>query len=1192
MMSLTTGDLKYLTSDMTLRMEIAWRSAPDRVALGKLADMFDLGGAVPLAKLKLLVAGKDPKTGKAIVRGARGLVVRDDGGELKDRVERREGWDATISAPKSVSEFALIAGDERFLTAHREAVAVTLAEAEKFAMVRTNSNGTTVLTGNLCIVQFEHHTARPVEGFVAPQLHTHNLIINMTQVGEGKYQALEPRGIYEAQHYLTTVYRAALAEQVLRLGYRIEIKESGAWELAGYDPAYLAALSPRSAQRDVELARKELSYSPMAARYAVLQTREGKQTVDPETLMESWQEKAQTYRANEWRPRGKGPVCLWVDDRNRRRLVAEAVTHAIAVTMARTGQSDELTLLIAALKFDLGRIPLLEAKAELAGRIALGEVIVQEMPRPGKLWSMMTTPEHERLWAEVVRRSTAEVTPSGVESEVGIHLATEPVEAILGARIVLTMVERRTDQVIETAIDAGIRFQTGGYRVVGVSDSQNTRDHFRESGFEAVTLAEAQPDLNRPTVFVVAADSVKDLAGLAGFLRRLRPEDRVVVARGRNQKNELLDRLGQELVNKMKVNHLKEIKPEEHVKQTVKSPKEYSAVELERMRRSGQVVEAGCRDIRMEAFVSLALNQSDNGIAFSADPAFRVEATEKIRAQLIAREVVGPERRVEVLVRRDDLTGNARSEAERYDLGNVVEYAESSAQFLQGERVRVIETAPRRLTVERQDGTRVTYDPARLRGVAVYEQKEMRLGEGDRIVVATKGKNLPKVAKIEALNDEGAEIRYSTGLKEHIRWSDGVVVGHGVVVDPETDVGSVDSVVIEAGPGMEAPSLNKALSHGLGEALVVTSDWSAIVARAEASENLRAEERKPFVLKECPNGPELAVDVRVHRLITRYERLHEELSGETYRGVTYSEGNLKKYVLGKDDGAGMAKIANLDRMEQRIAEIESAPVINQVKFVREIMVLDGEAIQGAEQKIQPALFRTASRMPVEKQTRMAIAFVAKVLEENGFATLTRREAQILEEQVGQSRIVKDNLGPVAKGHQSVLPEPEQDLEALIGLGLLTGHIGGFPANRDTVLDAEVAQTMNQLLKNTGESIAQNHLKGLTAHGVVMTLRQVENPERVVILTVPAAVKIDENELRHLKENFSTTESVYLIPEARIGNVGVEQLKAAAHRSETMIVDRIERRADGFVSSTLQRLSIQTQEGKGHQTTSTGMDFGW
>jgi conjugative relaxase-like TrwC/TraI family protein len=51
-------------------------------------------------------------------------------------MEHRAGWDATFSAPKSVSITALVGGDTRVRDAHRESVRVALKELEPYVQAR------------------------------------------------------------------------------------------------------------------------------------------------------------------------------------------------------------------------------------------------------------------------------------------------------------------------------------------------------------------------------------------------------------------------------------------------------------------------------------------------------------------------------------------------------------------------------------------------------------------------------------------------------------------------------------------------------------------------------------------------------------------------------------------------------------------------------------------------------------------------------------------------------------------------------------------------------------------------------------------------------------------------------------------------------------------------------------------------
>ena len=112
-----------------------------------------------------------------------------DGEQVGDPERRRTGIDLTFSMPKSASVLAYVAGDERLLVAHMQAVRQTMGWVEKnFAEGRvynTNRKGDPIRTGNLTYAIFQHDTSRKLD----PQAHLHVVAANLTRVGD-KWQAL------------------------------------------------------------------------------------------------------------------------------------------------------------------------------------------------------------------------------------------------------------------------------------------------------------------------------------------------------------------------------------------------------------------------------------------------------------------------------------------------------------------------------------------------------------------------------------------------------------------------------------------------------------------------------------------------------------------------------------------------------------------------------------------------------------------------------------------------------------------------------------------------------------------------------------------------------------------------------------------------------------------------------------------
>jgi len=63
---------------------------------------------------------------------------------------------------------------------------VALDEMEKYAQARIGGNAVAQTTGAWAVAKFEHDSSRPVDGYAAPQLHTHAVIFNVTETAEGK----------------------------------------------------------------------------------------------------------------------------------------------------------------------------------------------------------------------------------------------------------------------------------------------------------------------------------------------------------------------------------------------------------------------------------------------------------------------------------------------------------------------------------------------------------------------------------------------------------------------------------------------------------------------------------------------------------------------------------------------------------------------------------------------------------------------------------------------------------------------------------------------------------------------------------------------------------------------------------------------------------------------------------------------
>ncbi|MBE0617378.1 MAG: relaxase domain-containing protein, partial [Proteobacteria bacterium] len=247
---------------------------------GSGAEALGLAGEVRHEDFALALRGVHPGTGETLVAGK------------GDR--HLAGLDLTFSAPKSVSLLAL--ADPGVKAAHDRAVSRVLAYIEAHnAQAREQVDGErrAIATGNLAVAAFDHLTSRELD----PQLHTHAVVLNLTQRADGEWRAVHNVSLYRDQLALGRLYRAELARNLGEAGYAIRVTDrmQGFFEVRGVPEGLLEAFSQRRQQveeRVQELQRSgEYPHASRARLYeiAALGSRAPKDKgVTKEALAESW----------------------------------------------------------------------------------------------------------------------------------------------------------------------------------------------------------------------------------------------------------------------------------------------------------------------------------------------------------------------------------------------------------------------------------------------------------------------------------------------------------------------------------------------------------------------------------------------------------------------------------------------------------------------------------------------------------------------------------------------------------------------------------------------------------------------------------------------------------------------------------------------------------------------------------------
>ena len=350
---------------------------------GRMAERYGLAGAIDEQHFARLSEGQNPLTGEQLVRHRNGQEYTTADGTTVKPVEHRAGWDATFSAPKSVSLTALVGGDDRVREAHRQAVTTALTELERYTQARIGGNHAAETTGKFVAAKFEHDTARPVDGYAAPQLHTHAVIFNMTERADGSTRAVQPQSYFDSQQFATAVYQSELMYRLSRLGYEITPGRSGAPEIKGYTQEYLDASSPRS-QQIREYLEKSGFAGPEAAQIAAHSTRDKKEIHTPSEVLAAHRQLAAEFGNQadrvvvEARARASAQEQTRVPNIPER--VQEAVTFAKSRNFEREAVTDERDIMRDALRRGMGDLTYSQVRDNFEQRQAHRRVPARTRP--------------------------------------------------------------------------------------------------------------------------------------------------------------------------------------------------------------------------------------------------------------------------------------------------------------------------------------------------------------------------------------------------------------------------------------------------------------------------------------------------------------------------------------------------------------------------------------------------------------------------------------------------------------------------------------------------------------------------------------------------------------------------------------------------------------------------------------------
>jgi conjugative relaxase-like TrwC/TraI family protein len=798
---------------------------------GRGAQQLGLSGQVQKQQFKVLLEG-----------------YSGEGQQLRAKKKNTQGQnraalDMTFSAPKSVSLAALVGGDRRLEEAHRTAVNRTLELVQsRYAQTRVRINGDrqSITTGKLIVAQYHHDTSREKE----PQLHTHCVVINTTQLENGKWQSLHADSIWRHSKLIGQIYQNELACEVQRLGYEIEPRAHGQFELKGYTTQQLKAFSTRR-QQIVNLVGENASRRDKEL--ACLATRQPKgEEVAREELLAEWHWEVEFFRI-------KHPVP------QPGRFAIQDATAAVRAGILHCSEREAGFKREAIEKFVLAEVGQFSFAA-IQTAIDNDAQLIQTFDRR---YTTQQALGRELATIRLMQEGKAQVLPIASKEQVERYLENKTLTPGQQQAIALSTIT--TDRVVawQGVAGAGKTYalnefrqiaQACGYTLKGYAPSAETAKVLeQEVGIESTTVAYllASGELERfldKQIWIVDEAGLLSAKDAYALLQRATLQKARVILVGDTRQLSAVEAGNpfRSLQNaRMQTAHLNQslrqrtLDLNEVVDLIAQGKIEQG---IERLDSSNRITVIPDTEQRLsqivQDYIALAPDEREATLVLAGTNQERLDITQRIREELKKQGILGETSNLTQL-KPKDLTQVQARYVHHYTVGDVVvptrEYKRLGLTKFQPYTVEALDKNS--LTLRAMDGTRHTIDPMAFRKT-VYTQQSIEIAVGDRLRWTRNDRERSRrngqEFTVVGIDQGNARIQYKNGLTDKISLSQPQQLDYALVSTTYSSQGkTADRVLIAADSTIGKESFYVALSRAKYELKLYTEDKADLLERAQ-----------------------------------------------------------------------------------------------------------------------------------------------------------------------------------------------------------------------------------------------------------------------------------------------------------------------------------------------------------------------
>jgi conjugative relaxase-like TrwC/TraI family protein len=828
---------------------------------GKGAISLGLSGPVEPAHFRTLLHGQD----------LQGHNLHAKAINLKTH---RAATDYTFSAPKSVSLAALIQRDDRVLIAHDRAVSVALAVLEARytqARIGTPTGRQKVITGNLIAAVFCHETSRDQD----PQLHSHCVTINATQLPDGSWRSMSNEAVIAQQKLLGQIYQNELAYQLWQCGYGIDPRPNGQFELTGYGQDVLDRYSTRSHAIAAYLERRaQATGEPVTAadrKQATLKTRKNKAKGIPrEVLLQGWQADLEAQGLTLPPIPNSRLNGLLIRDSAVNSLVNEDVNHVVNSSVNHCSERDTLfsrsQMERFALEHHLGEQSFADLNAAFAANKELIKVDLQK-----DRYTTQTAIDRELETLRLMRQGQGQV--GAIASLAEVNQLTQHLTLTEGQRQAVEFSATTTDRVIgwQGVAGAGKTYSlyrlsqlaaSKGYTVRGVAPSAEAANVLgREAEIPSDTVASflnAKPD---PAALLGKEIWIVDEAGLLSakdaqaLLQKAAQQQARVILVGDTRQLSAVE--AGNPFKSLQTGGMATVHLDESLRQRTASLKTAVALVanghiepgLDALKQAGCLQEIPDSTQRLQQiaqdYLSLSAAQQAETLVIAGTHQERLALTQAIRAGLQARDRLGPDVCTLQSLRAKNLTIAQAQYIWHYEVGDVVvsqrDYPRQGLQKHQRYTVLGRDPETNRLWLQAESGQHLTLNPAHCEQKTVYQVQALPIAVGDRLRWTqnnrTAGIRNGQTFTIGQLDSQGiALVKYDDGQSAQINLSGQQSVDYAWVATTYSAQGKTADRVLVATDAMSSrESFYVAVSRAKSHLTLYTANLAEFTRLAQTS---------------------------------------------------------------------------------------------------------------------------------------------------------------------------------------------------------------------------------------------------------------------------------------------------------------------------------------------------------------------